>query len=296
MTSITIKGLGSGRGADFETFVSERLHTILDYDNEKATSTNLRFWDDSKNYMNFGGSGLKYKFVDGEVFGATAGTVTSYKAVSEGTSIVSASGLSLSAKALSAAFDSGSTTKFINTILAGNDVIKATKYADVFWGGAGNDTLYGYDGSDRISGGSGADKLYGGSGNDTLKGDAGNDRLTGEAGADKLYGGSGADTFVFNSTKDSTVAASGRDKIYDFSRSQGDKIDLKAIDANSKSAGNQTFKFIGDDDFHKKAGELRYEKKSGDTYVHGDVNGDGKADFSIVLDLSLSMSKGDFIL
>lgn len=145
-------------------------------------------------------------------------------------------------------------------------------------------------------GGRGNDTLAGDSGNNILKGGAGNDRIEGGLGADKLYGGSGADTFFFRSVKDSTVAASGRDKIHDFSKSQKDKLDLSAIDANTKAGGNQAFDFIGTKKFSKTAEELRYEKKNGDTYVYGDVNGDGKADFAIVLDPSLSLSKSDFIL
>ena len=37
-------------------------------------------------------------------------------------------------------------------------------------------------------------------------------------------------------------------------------------------------------------------KKAGDTYLLGDVNGDGKADFSIRFDASLGFLKADFIL
>ncbi|HSX73581.1 MAG TPA: protease, partial [Shinella sp.] len=69
-----------------------------------------------------------------------------------------------------------------------------------------------------------------------------------------------------------------------------------AMDASTKSGGDQDFTFIGTAGFHKKAGELRYEKKGGDTLVHGDVNGDGKADFSITIDASLSLKASDFIL
>ncbi|MDR6759240.1 Ca2+-binding RTX toxin-like protein [Mycoplana sp. BE70] len=141
-----------------------------------------------------------------------------------------------------------------------------------------------------------ANVMKGSSGNNTLKGEAGNDTIYGGVGADKLYGGLGADTFVFTSIADSTVASSGRDTIYDFSRAQKDKIDLKAIDASAKAGGDQAFTFIGKETFHKKAGELRYEIKSGNTFIQGDVNGDGKADFSITLDLNLAMSKSDFIL
>lgn len=143
---------------------------------------------------------------------------------------------------------------------------------------------------------SGDDRFNGGGKTDVIFGHNGNDKITGNGGGDRLYGGAGADTFIFKKVGDSTAYASGRDKLYDFSQSHKDKIDLKAIDANSKSAGNQTFKFIGDDDFHKKAGELRYEKKSGDTVVYGDVNGDGKADFSIALEYTLNLKSSDFLL
>ncbi|MFC3073167.1 calcium-binding protein [Shinella pollutisoli] len=169
-----------------------------------------------------------------------------------------------------------------------------SSFSDRLYGNAAANVLDGGKGNDRLYGGAGSDKLHGGSGKDLLKGDAGNDRLYGGAGADKLYGGSGKDVFLFKSVKDST--ASGRDTVYDFSRKQGDRIDLKAIDADATSGGNQAFKFIGTETFHKKAGELRYEKKSGDTFVHGDVNGDGKADFVIRFDASIAFAKGDFIL
>lgn len=151
-------------------------------------------------------------------------------------------------------------------------------------------------GNDLLVGNRSANSLSGGGGRDTLKGEGGNDKLVGGGGADKMYGGTGADTFIFKSTKDSTVAASGRDKLFDFSQKGKDKIDVSAIDANTKAGGDQKFKFIGDDAFHKKAGELRYEKRGGDTFVQGDVNGDGKADFSIALDPLINLKATDFIL
>lgn len=296
MSNINIRGFSSKSGANFSRFVSEKLQTILDYDREVAKPTYLEFRDDSKNYMKFSGTNLKYKVVDGEVFGVTAGTITAFKAVSEGIAVLDVTNLSLTGKALTAAIDSGNTTKFLSAFLSGDDVIKATNYADVFWGGNGNDTLYGYNGNDTMSGGNGVDKLYGGAGNDTLKGDAGNDRLEGGAGADKLYGGAGADTFVFLSVKDSTVAASGRDTIFDFSQKENDRINLKVIDADTTLANDQAFTFIGSKAFSKDAGELRYVKTGGDTYIQGDINGDGKADFMIGVDASINFTKADFIL
>lgn len=178
----------------------------------------------------------------------------------------------------------------------GHDRLEGGAGNDRLLGVAGNDTLYGGAGKDGMDGGSGNDRLYGDSGNDTLKGDTGNDALEGGVGADRLLGGSGGDTFVFRLVGHSTVASSGRDRIDDFSRSSGDEISLSAIDAKTTVSGNNAFVFIGDDAFHKKAGELRYQHKNGDTLVLADINGNGKADFAILLDGTFNLKASDFIL
>lgn len=165
--------------------------------------------------------------------------------------------------------------------------IRPTEKADVLRGSKLADTINGLGGNDRIASREGNDRLIGGAGNDTL---------TGGKGADVLHGSAGADIFVFRSITDSTVSASGRDTIGDFSRKQGDRIDLKGIDADTTIDGDQAFGFIATQGFHKKAGELRYEIKGGDTYLFGDVNGDGKADFSIRAEGGIAFTKYDFIL
>lgn len=194
--------------------------------------------------------------------------------------------------------------QIVKMVTSKGDVV-GTKGADTVFGdassqkisgGNGADFLAGGNGHDVLNAGGGNDKLLGGKGKDQLVGGAGRDTLVGGSGLDKFIGGSGADTFVFSSTKDSTAFSSGRDMIVDFSRSQGDVIDLKTIDAIVGMRGNQTFSFIATDAFHKKAGELRFEKKSGDTLIYGDVNGDGKADFSIKLDITVTMRATDFLL
>jgi len=150
--------------------------------------------------------------------------------------------------------------------------------------------------NDRIYGGNHANTLSGGAGDDLLASGADNDRLYGGRGADDLAGGSGADTFLFKAITDSTVAGAGRDTIFDFSGTAGDKLDVSAIDANGAVTGNQSFIYLGSAAFTETSGELRYVKKASDTYIYGDLNGDGNADFAIHLDDAVTMTKGYFIL
>ncbi|WP_318531689.1 M10 family metallopeptidase C-terminal domain-containing protein [Sphingomonas parva] len=148
-------------------------------------------------------------------------------------------------------------------------------------------------GDDYVMALGGADLIDGGSGNDRLDGGAGNDRLIGGSGVDFLIGGSGADTFVFNAVADSRPTAP--DRIADFQRFEYDRIDLRAIDANASSAGDQAFSFIGKSDFYGKPGQLRFETIGGDTFVFADVNGDARADLQIVLSGTVYLNSGDFM-
>lgn len=180
-------------------------------------------------------------------------------------------------------------------------------------GMGGDDLLQGLAGDDSIMGGDGADTLMGGLGADTLWGEAGLDQLTGNEGADRLIGGDGADTIEGGSGSDTVSGGAGADMfrfrhgdvggtaaaadhILDFSSAQGDRISLNMIDANSLTASNEAFRFIGTSEFHLIAGELRQAASGDDLYVTGDVNGDGVADFMLLLKGVHSLSAGDFIL
>jgi Peptidase M10 serralysin C terminal/Beta-galactosidase len=100
------------------------------------------------------------------------------------------------------------------------------------------------------------------------------------------------DTFVFHGIGDSPLADPSRIKGFE----QGaDKIDLSDIDANSTLAGNQNFAFIGTGEFTHHAGELHVTSNNSLTTISGDVDGDGKADFSIQLRGSFDLKKSDFI-
>lgn len=100
---------------------------------------------------------------------------------------------------------------------------------DVIFGFRGEDTLQGGSGDDILIGGHGNDILIGGAGNDQLFGGNGSDTLIGGAGDDILWGGAGADTFKWMLNDQGSVDAPAVDTVMDFSKVEGDKIDLKDL-------------------------------------------------------------------
>jgi serralysin len=130
---------------------------------------------------------------------------------------------------------------------------------------------------DTINGNSVVNRLEGRDGNDTINGFGGQDTIIGGLGRDVMTGGADADTFAFTSVRDSSPGSRTEDIITDFQA--GDRIDLSHFDAISTVAGEQAFSWIGSELFHRIAGEFRF---SG-SLLHGDVNGDGRADFEISL-------------
>jgi serralysin len=209
----------------------------------------------------------------------------------------------------------------------GNDVLAGTAGNDAMYGLAGNDTYYvnqmgdkaheqagqGIDtvistityslagqvvenltltgsGSLNGTGNSLGNTLIGNAGANILDGGSARDVINGKGGQDVLIGGAGNDTFVFDTASD----ANG-DTINDFVHG-ADRISLTNIDANTRVAGDQAFAFIGAQAFHKVAGELRAYQSGGNTYVAGDVNGDGAADFAIKALGAHSFAKADFLV
>ena len=137
-------------------------------------------------------------------------------------------------------------------------------FDEVLEGGAGDDTLRGGAEVEKLDGGTGSDtadytghsddlgvtldpsgnfvgdtdedmlvsieNLIGGSGNDTLMGNAGPNVLNGGPGDDTLTGGRGSDIFVFDTEGAATDDA---ESIADFSKNDGDMIDLEAFNLNA---------------------------------------------------------------
>jgi Ca2+-binding RTX toxin-like protein len=125
-------------------------------------------------------------------------------------------------------------------------------------------------------------------------GSAGIDILAGGLGQDTLTGGAGEDSFVFASLADSPASAA-RDYISDFV-SGDDRINLSAIQAVTGAETDQAFAFIGTSAFTKQAGQLHQIAAGSNTIVEGDVNGDGRADFQILVKGALTFEQSDFVL
>lgn len=176
--------------------------------------------------------------------------------------------------------------------LGGADAIQAGEGRDLLDGGNGDDLLRGDGGDDTLFGGAGVDSLLGGTGADTLDGGAGADLIEGGVGNDVLTGGSGADTFRWRAED---AVGGQRDTVLDFARGE-DVLNLSLIDANTKTAANDAFRFIGSQAFRGVAGELRYAVEGDKAVVYGDTNGDKIADFAIVVHGAAALAAADFLL
>jgi Ca2+-binding RTX toxin-like protein len=154
-------------------------------------------------------------------------------------------------------------------------------------GDASGDTFSAIEG---VVGSASADTLIGNAGGNTFYGQSGDDTLNGGLGSDSLSGGAGADTFVYEETGDSTVAAA--DHIWDFSLAENDRIDLSAIDANTATPQDDAFILVAA--FTSQAGQavLSYDQAQDSTRLTLDVNGDGQADFQLIVNGHLTTSEG----
>jgi Ca2+-binding RTX toxin-like protein len=141
----------------------------------------------------------------------------------------------------------------------------------------------------------GAFLVFGGSDSDILTGGDGGDSFFGAGGSDRLTGRAGNDVFRYDSTADSTAAA--KDLIADFVPGS-DKIDLSRIDADTHTAGDQAFHWIGANAFSGAGAASAGELRSGLWIVEADTDGDGVAD--LVIDVAYQgaapLSAADFFL
>jgi len=211
------------------------------------------------------------------------------------------------------------------------DTIVGNAGDDTLSGAGGNDIFQfgGASGSDTIDGGAGHDVIAATAAKSTLNwgnysnveaisaggyagvkilGTAGNDLfdfsgidldgiavILGGGGADAITGSASADVFGYASIADSRNA-SGVDTIHSF-QDGVDRIDLSAIDANSKIAANQEFTFLGTGNFTGVAGQVRIDSSvAGTTRILADIDGNKGADLVIILSGNHALTSADFML
>jgi Ca2+-binding RTX toxin-like protein len=131
-------------------------------------------------------------------------------------------------------------------------------------------------------------------------GNSGNNILTGGLGYDVMTGGAGADFFVYNSIFESgTLPFSGFfDYIMDFSAGEGDRIDLRAIDANPNTGADDPFVFIGDINTNPftAVGQVAYQVLSNGTNILINTDADPSAEMVIRVVNGGAANAGWFLL
>lgn len=155
------------------------------------------------------------------------------------------------------------------------------------------------DANDVYIGGKFGGEINAGGGDDDIKGGAAQDWITGGAGADTLDGRGGADIYTFRALTDSTNKRPDRIKFEDGT----DLLSFVLIDANElTSDGNpdtwddhEVFSIV--DKFTGVAGQLQWDhlviKGKKETWIEGDVNGDSKADMTVILDGHVTITSED---
>ena len=201
----------------------------------------------------------------------------------------------------------------------GNDDLDGGSGADTMWGGKGNDTFHVDNPNDRFWEyfGEGIDQVFstvsialssaiekltllgaanlrgtGNSDNNIIVGNEGNNILVGGYGLDQLRGGLGNDNFKYEFTSDSGTTNFSMDRILDFSI--GDRIDLRLIDADIDTDGDQAFRLDAGGTF--AAGEIRITTLATGLLVSINTNADNIADMKILVQGTTTLAAGDFLL
>ena len=147
---------------------------------------------------------------------------------------------------------------------------------------------------ENADGGSGDDLMIGNAGRNRLSGGDGADRLDGDAGRDRLAGGAEADVFAFRFLRHSApgrcdeIVRSGGAAFEGAGRPGGDRIDLRAIDADVTRPGDQAFVLDA-----RGAGRLWVTGADGASIVRASTDADARPEFELTI-RDASVRPGDY--
>ncbi|MDQ0463969.1 Ca2+-binding RTX toxin-like protein [Caulobacter ginsengisoli] len=211
------------------------------------------------------------------------------------------------------------------------DTLTGDAAVNLLQGAGGDDSLTSVGAGDTLDGGEGNDRLYGGGGGIMLGGNGSDTLITPTTGQgfvldlaktaaqvnggvsftlnsiENIQTGSGNDTLYLSAAANTVGTGAGNDKVIYRSLAEiglgssadhfidvgaFDVIDLSAIDANTKLAGNQAF--TGVTAFNGQAGQMvmGYDLATGVVHVQFDVNGDKLADAELWLHGSGALGVG----
>ena len=148
---------------------------------------------------------------------------------------------------------------------AGADAVSLTAFADLAFGGDGNDTLRGLAGDDTLEGGAGDDSLEGGAGADVMRGGAGDDAYVVDSALDTVveFAGQGSRDRIVTALPSFTLGGEVEDLIYTGS---------VAFAGTGSAAHNIIWAGNGADTLHGGLGNDTLVGNAGNDSIHG---GDG---------------------
>ncbi|HEY3694322.1 calcium-binding protein [Phenylobacterium sp.] len=206
---VTVIGGAASGGLNFDTELNIGSLAYADSAQGNASFVQLRTEAGGTFHDNFYGS-----FIFNPAGELTGGTLNRWQETYDGSLVFDIQGASVPVATFLSWVQNNQGALAVRTVLAGNDSIAGTAYADLLRGYDGADTINGGGGGDLIDGGAGTSYLRGDDGNDTVTGDAAFDDINGNAGDDSASGGAGDDWVVGGKDQDRLAGDDGADIVY----------------------------------------------------------------------------------
>jgi Ca2+-binding RTX toxin-like protein len=162
-------------------------------------------------------------------------------------------------------------------------------------GSGGDATGDSYHEIENVVGSNFADVLTGTFSSNSMVGGGGADQITGEYGSDRLTGGRGADRFIYREVGESV--SGNRDVIMDFRKSEGDKIQISAIDGKASTTAMNSFRLLPIGSNFTAEGQIRVAQSGAHTIVYFNTIGASGAEMEIQLSnfTASTLTQSDFI-